>query len=81
MTEARCLWCHKSLRYGGSLADMFSTNDCLCDECRQAMNFRPRIIKAGNLHVLSLYPYEGLVREMMIQYKEKYDEALFPVFL
>lgn len=81
MTDSYCLWCHRSLKYEGSLAGMFSITDILCDRCRASIRFRPRIISHGKLKVLALYPYEGMMREMMIRFKENGDEALFPVFL
>ena len=38
-------------------------------------------MRIGNLDVLTLYNYDGFFRDLLIQYKECYDEALAPVFL
>lgn len=81
MTDCRCLWCHRSLRRQGSFLNLFFVDDVLCDDCRQKMEAGKRRIDLGSFRVECLYIYEGLVRNMIIQYKEMYDEALFPVFL
>ncbi len=81
MTDYRCLWCHRSLRTQGSFLNLFFVDDVLCDECRQKMDVRKRTVDLGVFRADCLYIYEDLVRNMIIQYKEMFDEALFPVFL
>lgn len=81
VTECYCLCCGRSLRRESSFLHLIQVDDVLCQMCRHEMSFRPRNIKVDDLRVHSIYVYEGLTREMVIQYKELYDEALFPVFL
>ena len=81
MTDCYCLWCGRSLKYGSTLKNLFYIDDVLCEKCRQSLEYRPKKIRLHNIEVQGLYVYEGLLRDMMIQYKELYDEALFPVFL
>ncbi len=81
MIDNYCLWCHKSIRYEGNLLNMFFSNDCLCDSCREKMNYKPKKIKLDDMEVYSLFPYKDEVRSMMLQYKELDDEALFSIFL
>ena len=81
MTDCYCLWCHRSLKYESVLKNLFYIDDVLCEKCRQSLEYRPRKIRVHDVEVYGLYVYEGLLRDMMIQYKELYDEALFPAFL
>ena len=81
MTDCRCLWCHRSLRKQGSFLNLFFIDDVLCDDCRQKMVPGRRKVDLGDFKVECLYIYEDLVRNMIIQYKEMFDEALFPIFL
>ncbi len=81
MTDCYCLWCGRSLRRESSFLHLIQVDDVLCQVCRHEMNCRPKNIKIDDLKVRSLYVYEGLTREMVIQYKELFDEALFPAFL
>ena len=81
MTDSYCLWCHRSLKYESTLKNLFHIDDVLCEKCRQSMEYKPKKIKIHGIEVQGLYIYEGLFRDMLIQYKELYDEALFPVFL
>ncbi len=81
MTDCYCLWCGRSLRMESSLRNMFQIDDVLCDSCRSLIRYRPKRIRLSEVSVDSLYVYEGFIREMLIQYKELYDEALFPLFL
>lgn len=81
MIDCYCLWCGKSLRRESSLKHMFYVDDVICKSCRDKISYRPKRIKLDDITVDSLFVYEGLIREMIIQYKELSDEALFPVFL
>ena len=56
-------------------------NDVICESCRQKMDYHPVTIRINRLKINSLYCYQGVTREMIIRYKELYDEALNPVFL
>ena len=81
MTDCYCLWCGRSLRRESSFLHLYQIDDVLCQVCRHEMSYRPRKIRIDDTDVFSLYVYEGITREMIIQYKELNDEALFPVFL
>ena len=80
-TDCVCRWCHKSIRYEGSFRGMFQIDDVLCQHCRSQMSIRQGIYGKDNLRFEGMYVYEGVVRDMILQYKENYDEALFSVFL
>ena len=80
-TDCRCLWCGRSMKYDSSFREMFFIDDVLCSRCRQNLTLRKRTFKVEGIPIEGLYVYEGLVRDMLLQYKENYDEALFPVFL
>ena len=60
---------------------MFQIDDVLCQHCRSQMSLRQGIYRKDDLCFEGMYVYEGLVRDMILQYKENYDEALFSVFL
>ena len=60
---------------------MFWIDDVICPQCRMKLNGRFMNVRMNDLKLETVYCYEGLLREMMIQYKELFDEALFPVFL
>lgn len=79
--DSYCLWCGRSLKYDSTLRAMFYIDDVLCEKCRQSIIRKPKKIRIDNITVEGLYVYDGLYREMLIQYKELYDEALFPAFL
>lgn len=81
MIDCYCLCCHKSLRYENDLLSMFYVDDVICSKCRDCLKYKPISFNLNGLKVNSLYPYDGHVRELLIQYKESKDEALFPIFL
>jgi competence protein ComFC len=60
---------------------MFQVDDCLCSRCRHLMKYEPGMYQGPGFRFEGLYVYEGQVREMMLQYKENCDEALFCTFL
>jgi len=76
-----CLICNKCINQNGNFFELFYVDDVICTKCRSELKRYPKIIQLGNLEVESLYLYKGLMRELLIQYKEYYDEALFPLFL
>lgn len=81
MIENVCLCCGKKIRLECSLIEMVYQNDVVCLSCRNKLGYYPKRIKIGKLSVFGLYPYQGYVRDMMIQYKEYNDEALKSIFL
>lgn len=76
-----CLWCGRSLKYEGSFAEAFWQPDCLCADCRRQLPKQTCRIRLDGLKVESLYVYEKTVRQLLLQYKDSRDEALFPVLL
>ena len=81
MTDSYCLWCNKSIRKEGSFRELFYVDDCLCASCRNQLSYNPRTIMIDDIKVQGLYVYKGMLRDILLQYKENNDEALFPVFL
>lgn len=63
------------------MSDMFFINDVICRKCRSQMKVINKNVKREDCRLRCFYQYDGLVREMIIQFKELYDEALFPLFL
>ena len=60
---------------------MFITKDVICDVCREKMSIVGHSFKLETLSCESVYVYYGIMKDMLVQYKELMDEALFPVFL
>ena len=81
MSECICLWCSRKMRAETTLKAMFYVDDVICESCRQKMDYHPVNIRINELKVRGLYCYKEVTREMIIRYKELYDEALNPVFL
>lgn len=60
---------------------MFFTKDVICDVCREKMSIVGHTFKLETLSCESVYVYDDVVKDMLVQYKELMDEALFPLFL
>ena len=77
-----CLYCLKEISRE-DLHTVLFRDDPLCPACRKALQGRPRKGKQGGLRYSYLYTYgpQSLFKEMLLQYKEAFDEALAPVFL
>ena len=78
--QRNCLWCGKDIDKG-NIYEMFIEEDCLCQQCREKMEYRKLEWEIKGLKVEALYPYKEEGRSMLLQYKEAYDEALYPLFL
>ena len=76
----RCLYCEKQIDKL-TLSSIFIENDCLCHECRKKLKIDKAYIKLNNYYVETFYNYDGIFRDLLIQYKECYDEALACTFL
>ena len=76
----RCIYCDKPIEKI-NFYNLFLEEDCLCSECRNKLIIDKKYIKIDKLKILTLYNYDGFFRDLLIQYKECYDEALAEVFL
>ena len=59
---------------------IFATKDPLCETCRKELVYAPKTLHINDLEVRSFYKYEGLMKDLLLQYKEAGDEALYKVF-
>lgn len=69
------------MKFEQGLIQMFVNTDVICDVCRSQMCVAGTTFLLEDMPCESLYVYDGIVKEMLIQYKELMDEALFPLFL
>lgn len=77
----RCLYCHSQITKL-NIESIFLEEDVLCVDCRNKLKINKKMVDLKNIKVNTLYSYdEGLFRDLLIQYKECFDEALAPVFL
>ena len=59
---------------------IYATKDPLCEDCRKDLIYAPKTIMIDGLKVRTFYKYEGLMKDLILQYKEAGDEALYKVF-
>lgn len=59
---------------------IYATRDPLCETCRKELIYAPKSLRIDDLKVRSFYKYEGLMKDLILQYKEAGDEALYKVF-
>lgn len=78
--RTRCIYCDEKYDYNNSLIDMYLSDDMLCTKCRSELIIKRKRTKLDGLKVTSYYPYEGLIKDLLLQYKECFDEALCDVF-
>lgn len=77
----RCIYCDKKIDKI-DIKSIFLQEDSLCIECRNLLKINKKIIDLGPVKVETFYNYDdGIFKELLIQYKECYDEALSNVFL
>lgn len=77
----RCIYCD-AYKDVVTLNNLLFKEDDLCYECREKLKINKKIVKLNDLKVETLYNYDdGIFKELLIQYKECFDEALAPVFL
>lgn len=76
----KCLYCDNEIK-DYSLYSLLFEEDKLCLKCRNKMNFHHQKFKLEELEVESFYEYESLFKDLLLQYKECYDEALYEIFL
>ena len=76
----RCIYCDEPIKRI-RLIDIFVREDILCEKCRKKLKVDKQYINIGPVKVLTFYKYDGFFKDLIIQYKECYDEALAKVFL
>lgn len=76
----RCLYCDKDINRE-SLYSVFIEKDKLCPVCRSLIKNNHRIFIRDDIKIESFYLYDSLFKDLLLQYKECYDEALKEVFL
>lgn len=76
----RCLLCHKQLG-SDDLADLLLRDDVLCSACREDWHRSAETFVFHGVKAYALWQYEDGFSHCLLQYKERYDEALAPVFL
>jgi len=76
----RCLYCLKE-KEELRLESFLWGSDPLCFACRKEMKGKIRKGRVKEMDFYYLYPYEGLFKSVLLQYKECFDEALYSVFL
>lgn len=76
----RCLFCDKEINTY-SLYDLFIEQDKICSKCRTNLKYHHQRFKIDDLDVESFYDYDSLFKDLLLQYKECYDEALAEIFL
>lgn len=76
----RCLLCGKEMG-SDDLYDLFLSDDVICRKCRSAWERTPHEIRLDGVRVEAPWIYNDAFASCLLQYKELYDEALFPVFL
>ena len=69
------------MKFEQGILHMFINSDVVCMECREKMKLAGITFSLDELRCESLYVYEGVVKDMLLQYKELMDEALYTVFL
>lgn len=78
--ESRCALCFESILNGQGLIEVLIRNDCLCLSCRSQLIADKKILWAGDLPIISYYAYQGMLRQLILRYKESYDRYLARVF-
>lgn len=76
----KCLYCDEEINEY-TLYDLFFEQDLLCRKCREKMKFHHVKYHLDELEVEAFYEYESLFKDLLLQYKECYDEALSEIFL
>lgn len=79
--QTRCIYCDEKYYKTSSLVDMYLSDDPLCTKCRKSLHLKRATIKIDDTMVKSFYEYDEVFRDILLQYKECYDEALKDVFL
>ena len=76
----KCLYCDAKI-YKESLYSLFIEKDKLCSACREKIKQNHQIFIRDGIKIETFYHYDSLFKDLLLQYKECYDEALKDVFL
>ena len=76
-----CLICFDNIQDNADLIQTFLSNDVICSKCRNKFHIINKVINIDNEKCLALYEYNDFFMEMLVQYKEFNDEALYSIFL
>ena len=76
----KCLYCDSEIEKI-NLKYLLLEDDCLCPECREKLKIERKYIVLDRLKIETFYNYDGIFKNLLLQYKECYDEALAKVFL
>ena len=76
----KCLYCDEDYHKNSSLAHILFSKDLLCEKCRKQLVLKHRYLKVDEFQVEVFYEYDEFFRSLILQYKECYDEALYPIF-
>ena len=77
---SRCIYCDQDIDRINH-TNLFLEEDKLCIDCRNKLKKDIKYIDIGPLKVETIYDYDSLFKDLLIQYKECLDEALKDVFL
>lgn len=80
MSSVKCLYCDKTIG-SFTLRSLLLKKDELCPDCRKKLKVTRKRIDLGEFQVETFFDYDGLFRDLLLQYKECHDEALKDVFL
>ena len=78
MVIDRCLYCDKVINTY-SLKSFFLKEDKLCINCRNKLIKKKVKIERNGLEITSFYKYDSFFKDLLLQYKECFDEALSEV--
>ena len=77
----KCLYCDEDYNKNSGIFHILFSKDPLCEKCRAKLKLKRHYIKVNNFKLECFYEYDEFFRSLILQYKECYDEALYPVFL
>lgn len=76
-----CKICFNEIDKGGSIFDYLFNVDCICMNCRERFERNQRVYHFHNLEIHAFYIYNEFLENLLFQYKESRDIALYDVFL
>jgi competence protein ComFC len=78
--EPICLWCLKDLHHDATIFSVFDDQQVLCLTCQKKLNYKKVEFQIDGIDVVSYVEYDEHISQLLILYKEYFDEALAPVF-